>query len=221
MNALGSASYIDSVAFRDKNTSAGWTAAAGSSLDERHYYLQNFRSDIVVILDDAGAMVQHARYTDTGSPFGIPLGDVDGNGITDSNDTGAILSAISGSYAVRFDLDLDGDVDAGDLAIANGAFGDTLGHNALSFNPSSRTAGGHRLGLTGHTHSDLNHALIVMRNRWYSGDLGRFMSRDPMGFVDGANVYAYARGNGVSGADPMGLCMSSHCGQGNLILNPF
>ncbi|MGP1345533.1 MAG: RHS repeat-associated core domain-containing protein [Phycisphaerales bacterium] len=205
LNGLGSASYIDSVAFRDKNTSAGWTAAAGSSLDERHYYLQNFRSDIVVILDDAGAMVQHARYTDTGSPFGIPLGDVDGNGITDSNDTGAILSAISGSYAVRFDLDLDGDVDAGDLAIANGAFGDTLGHNALSFNPSSRTAGGHRLGLTGHTHSDLNHALIVMRNRWYSGDLGRFMSRDPMGFVDGANVYAYARGNGVSGKDAYGL----------------
>ena len=44
--------------------------------------------------------------------------------------------------------------------------------------------------------------LMYFRARYYSGDLGRFVSRDPLGYVDGMNLY---RGYFVpGGVDPSG-----------------
>jgi RHS repeat-associated protein len=41
--------------------------------------------------------------------------------------------------------------------------------------------------------------------RYYNPQLARWMSRDPLGMVDGPNVYAYVRGNAVNNVDPLGL----------------
>lgn len=40
--------------------------------------------------------------------------------------------------------------------------------------------------------------------RYYDPLLGRYISRDPMGYVDGANVYAYVGGNPINRVDPEG-----------------
>ncbi|MBK8012136.1 MAG: RHS repeat-associated core domain-containing protein [Deltaproteobacteria bacterium] len=42
-------------------------------------------------------------------------------------------------------------------------------------------------------------------HRWYSPGLGRFLSQDPLGFVDGANRYLYAGGQPIDFYDPLGL----------------
>ena len=42
--------------------------------------------------------------------------------------------------------------------------------------------------------------------RWYDPALGRFISPDPLGFVDGPNPYAYCAGDPVNFVDPWGLC---------------
>jgi len=44
-----------------------------------------------------------------------------------------------------------------------------------------------------------------MRARYYDANLGRFISEDPAGFVDGTNLYAYVGGNPVMLVDPSGL----------------
>lgn len=53
-----------------------------------------------------------------------------------------------------------------------------------------------------------------VRNRYYSSDLGRFVSRDPKGYVDGVSMYqAYMVPNGL---DPMGLTTRSDIASGRL-----
>lgn len=42
-------------------------------------------------------------------------------------------------------------------------------------------------------------------NRFYSSDEGRFVSRDPIGFADGLNRYAFAGNDPVNFRDPLGL----------------
>ena len=51
--------------------------------------------------------------------------------------------------------------------------------------------------------------LIFYRARYYDPLIGRFLTRDPVGMVDGANVYAYVGNNPVNSVDPSGRW---HCG---------
>ena len=46
---------------------------------------------------------------------------------------------------------------------------------------------------------------VWMRNRWYSIELGRFLSRDPIGLSGGANGHSYGENNPVRYVDPFGL----------------
>ncbi len=47
--------------------------------------------------------------------------------------------------------------------------------------------------------------LYFYRTRYYSPDLGRFIHRDPLGFVDGLSKYEYALNNPTNWVDPLGL----------------
>ncbi|GAB4512556.1 MAG: hypothetical protein Tsb0026_16580 [Sulfuricaulis sp.] len=46
--------------------------------------------------------------------------------------------------------------------------------------------------------------LVYYRARYYDPSVGRFTQRDPQGFVDGVNRYAYVRNNPVNYTDPTG-----------------
>jgi RHS repeat-associated protein len=48
-------------------------------------------------------------------------------------------------------------------------------------------------------------ATFQFRNRVYSPTLGRWMQQDPMGYVDGMNLYAYVRSCPIGLRDPSGL----------------
>ena len=61
-------------------------------------------------------------------------------------------------------------------------------------------------GLMGVTCEDEAVGLYHMKARYYSSQLKRFISRDPLGLEGGNNLYAYAENNPLSYVDPHGLC---------------
>ena len=60
------------------------------------------------------------------------------------------------------------------------------------------------VGRYGIMHDDTG--LLYMRARYYDPEVGRFISRDPIGFAGGdINLYAYVAANPVTWVDPLGL----------------
>jgi len=47
------------------------------------------------------------------------------------------------------------------------------------------------------------------RARWYSSDIGRWLSKDPIGLEGGMNLYVFCGNNPVNFVDPWGLCEES------------
>jgi len=63
---------------------------------------------------------------------------------------------------------------------------------------------GNHLRFPGQYH-DSETGLHYNRSRYYSPALGRYLSRDPVGFLGGLNLYLYAGNDSINGADPLGL----------------
>ena len=62
-------------------------------------------------------------------------------------------------------------------------------------------------GYTGRRHDKEDTGLMYFRARYYSAELGRFVGRDPIGYVDGMSLYAGYFGMFL-GLDPMGTTMT-------------
>ncbi|HHT9137502.1 MAG TPA: RHS repeat-associated core domain-containing protein [Candidatus Wunengus sp. YC60] len=52
---------------------------------------------------------------------------------------------------------------------------------------------------------DDKNGLLYMRARYYSPDVGRFITKDPIGFAGGVNLYEYVGNNPIVLIDPKGL----------------
>lgn len=75
---------------------------------------------------------------------------------------------------------------------------------AADLNVLTTSAAGFTRGFQGRPVDDVA-GLVYFRNRWYSPELGRFVSADPLGYVDGPNDTAFALNDPVNKSDPMGL----------------
>src|SRR5690606_19124359 len=71
----GGSSYIDDVILRDKDANSPWRGEADGTLEERIYYCQNWRHDVVALIDSSGGQIEQTRYSSYGIPFGLPAGD--------------------------------------------------------------------------------------------------------------------------------------------------
>jgi RHS repeat-associated protein len=127
------------------------------------------------------------RFQDTNTD-----GTVD-NTLDYTNDANFNVTALvdeSGTVVERYAYDPYGQVTVLDADWSTDADGvsdvdNTLGHQGL--------------------HLDTESALYYNRNRYYSPSLGRFTTRDPLGYVDGMNGYQYCHSASISGVDPSGL----------------
>jgi RHS repeat-associated protein len=70
---------------------------------------------------------------------------------------------------------------------------------------SSASAVGNLFGYQG-LPRDPETGLIYFRNRYYDPELGRFITADPKGYVDGPSMYAFEMDDPANGRDPMGTC---------------
>jgi RHS repeat-associated protein len=211
----GGSSYIDSVILRDKEIKAKWSEEATETREERRYYCQNWRADVSAILTDTGSMVEWVKYSSYGVPFALPVGDTDSDGDWDATDS----AAITGTYDVRKDANLDGTISAADITHANSITGgyQTLGRGILS---SSGVA--NRKGYAGYeydpTLEGAGRHLYHVRHRVYDADIGRWTRRDPLGYVEGMSLYQYVGSMCLTKTDPSGcdfkekLCCLWNCG---------
>ncbi|WP_161491656.1 RHS repeat-associated core domain-containing protein [Sedimentisphaera salicampi] len=69
--------------------------------------------------------------------------------------------------------------------------------------PLDESAVGNPYMFTGRRY-DSESGLYYYRARYYNPALGVFHSRDPLGYIDSMNLYAYCGNNPVNYADPMG-----------------
>ena len=176
LDGRATGSYIDEVICRERRVVIDENdpqnpAEGGNAFNERLYYCQNRRADVVAMVDSAGRQVEQARYSAYGVPFGLPAGDADSDGDVDAADLTQIQSWIDNTiYDVRGDYDLDGDVDATDKSLASGISGTTLGRGVLSRNSMSN-----RFGYAGYFY----HGTVLkyhVRNRVYDPYLGRWLT---------------------------------------------
>ena len=191
----GSGSYIDELAFRERDADND----TNQVLEERRYYAQNWRKDVVAMLTHDGALVEQVRYSSYGVPFGLPAGDTDSDGDFDLDD----VNAITGSYDVRKDANLDGVVDVFDIIHAGNMAGGggfvTTGRDVLG-----SVANANRFGYAAYLRDPAAPQWHV-RHRVLRSDIGRWLTRDPAGYVDGLSLYEYVGSRGILGIDPYGL----------------
>ena len=48
--------------------------------------------------------------------------------------------------------------------------------------------------------------LVYFGARWYNPAIGRWITPDPLGIIDGPNIYIYLNNNPLNDIDPWGLC---------------
>ena len=158
-------------------------------------------SSVAVLLDN-GSLLERVAY----SPYGVARhqwpADASGDGAVNSADLSIVLSSygsITGStYRSEADFNRDGDVDAADLAAVL-SYAAALPEGTLS-SPGIAN----RTGYCGYRFAPETE-MYLARNRWNSPPLGRWIERDPLGYVDGMGLYEYVRGRAASASDPWGL----------------
>jgi len=199
LDGFGGASDVDSVIMRRTFLTTG----SPQTEDERYYILQNWRQDPAVTITDAGVQVERAHFSPYGRVLGMPAGDTDFDFAFDSDDQ-STLSGWSGAYQAHADVDLDGDVDSDD-ATANTSV--TMGWDVLS-------SVGSKIGYAGYVQDAYVPTVSHVRYRVLKVDLGRWLQRDPAGYVDGANLYEYVMSSPLDMVYRMGLASGSGLGSG-------
>ncbi|MCC6969279.1 MAG: hypothetical protein IT434_03580, partial [Phycisphaerales bacterium] len=191
----GESSYIDLVVLRNRDgDNAAWTSAADGAMEERIYYGQNASKDTAAVVNMNGSVLEWAKYRAYGDVFVLPTGDADSDGDCDANDQGAF----GGTYDVREDVILDGVVDESDVAAS---IEQSLGH-------ASEGSCRNRRSFRGYSQL-VSPRVLLARNRVLSTSAGRWIHRDPIGYLSGCNLFQYVAGMPMLYSDPLGLSESS------------
>ncbi|CAG1009859.1 hypothetical protein PHYC_03759 [Phycisphaerales bacterium] len=133
-------------------------------------------------------------------------GDVRGDGFFDIQDQWAIeereqLSLVDEGYLADADLNRDGVISMmEDYALVEGPWRTPLPPGRIS-DPAGPA---NPFGYAGYVH-EANPDLNLARYRWMDPVLGRWLSRDPIGYADSLNLYLYCGGRVFGFTDPMGL----------------
>ena len=188
----------DLVICRNKDANTAWTAASDGTLEDRSYLCQNWRADVSVIVGSSGKIREWVKYSAYGTPIGLPVGDTDSDGDCDGTDRSQVQTWINGSvYDVRGDVDFDGVVNSTDKS---SLVASTLGRGVLS-----GTGVVNRKGYAGYEAlSGLAGGKWLARNRLVDSQLGVWLRRDPVGYVDGVSLYAYCQYMPIVCDDPYG-----------------
>jgi RHS repeat-associated protein len=185
------------------------TTGGGSGTDgtyeRQRIYLTDPIGSPVAILDNANAsVIERISYDPYGNARHHSPADLDGDGDVDGMDQAILLGAWANGVADTADIDRDGNVNGWDQALLLYYWGSAMPAGWISYAGEDNA-----LGFAGYVHNKeapgSAGGAYLARNRWYDPLLGRWLSRDPMGYVDGMNSYLYVAANPLVLIDPLGL----------------
>lgn len=196
----GTGSYIDSIVLRDKDANTAWTVESDGTLEQRLYYVQNWRADVVSLWTSDGEPVEYVRYSAYGEPFCYPVGDVNRDGITNSTDSAEWSNFFSGgsSHSIAVPIDINADAiapDSVDTGIVDASVSANTGFTGLG----KVSSVGNHFGYGGYMF-DNTIDMYHIRRRVYAPITGRWTSQD---FYSAS--YEYVNSIAVRGLDPTGL----------------
>ena len=172
------------------------------------YHLTDVQFSTVAILDGAAALVERVSYDAYGKARHHYMADWEGNGGVTQAKIDQINTVAGGAnhaigeanYNPDMDIDRNGDVQTADYTIAN-----TEGtHAALAKGLISDPSVDNQIGYDSYVFN-AETLQYLARNRNYDPDHGRWIERDPAGYVDGMNLYEYVGGRPTVILDPRGL----------------
>ncbi len=190
--------YIDDIIARRE------TRLDGPGMETWYHLTDAQFSTVAIITDDTAEIVERISYSAYGKARHHLAGDLNGDGATGVPDMNA-LNGNSGNYGLG-DLDRDGAVDSDDLTMLFGHWGAAAADGQLSTTDNI-------IGYCGYIFNAEspgadNGYLYTVRHRHYEPGLGRWLERDPLGYVDGMGLYEYVRSRPML-VDPRGT--GGHC----------
>ncbi|MGH7132143.1 MAG: RHS repeat-associated core domain-containing protein, partial [Phycisphaerales bacterium] len=160
--------------------------------DSAFYQLTDSLFSVVAHIDGlTGSVRQRMSYDPYGRMRLHHPADYDAGGTLTGKDESHFLSDWY-SDDPRADFNGDGVVDSNDQ--------DEFGWLYTNPHPIDEV----RVGFCGYLR-DPSTGWWLARNRWYDAEAGRWINRDPAGYIDGLNFYLYVRCNPMSLVDPTGL----------------
>jgi RHS repeat-associated protein len=154
-------------------------------------------------------VIDRIAYSPYGEATRTLRSDVNGDGFVNQSDHTGIIRPRNGAaigtatYVVEADLDRNGVINQldYDICIADDGKSSSGGvGEAGLFSKGVRNS----VGYCGYVFNE-DSGLYTVRFRTYSPTLGRWLERDPAGYVDGMDLYEYVRGGAIDAVDPWGL----------------
>lgn len=225
LDGRGGSSYIDRTIFRDRDVNGG--ATGDGTREERRFYLQNWRNDVVGLVNSGAEVIERYRYDAYGRPESYSSADLTGNaggpnGVVSGADFTQFSAVWSVGGPVTWQTDIsdnsgslgpDGATDNGDsVAYTTYYFAGSTGGIGLM----SGTGIGNRKGLAGYEFDPIlagngspNGTAVPVyhvRNRALNSYAGKWLQKDPLQYHDGMNLYEYGKNDPLDVSDPLGLC---------------
>lgn len=211
--------YIDdSVAKRiDRGGTGDW---ATSNQDLTHWFrVTDSQFSVVVVINEFGLVHERVSYDAYGNASHRYGGDADGSGSWTNSDLsyGYNQSIGSSSYHADLDVNLDGAYNGTDIGIITSTEWSVplngIVPSGWISDPTDDDGPDNSIGYAGYMFNADREDYSV-RYRVYSPELGRWMQRDPIGYLGGGNLYEYVGGMVIKSVDPMGLAPHSSGGGG-------
>ncbi|MDP1660546.1 MAG: hypothetical protein Q8L55_01415, partial [Phycisphaerales bacterium] len=211
-DGYGGSSYIDEVVMRERGA-------------ERYYYLQNWRHDVVAIMDFDGAIKEKLVYDAYGRPHAFSPGDLKTSGGADRPD-GALDTSdtwTTGGVAWNKDIGNSAHKAIPDGVTSNGTSDTDDPVTLTNLKNAGYSAGygiisdatiNNRKGLAGYEFDPIlegdasaNYKPVYhVRHRALASDTGKWLQKDPLGYVDGMDLYEYCNSDAIDSNDGFGLC---------------